>query len=280
MTRSVFEYYRDFEHYRDFASWIDSPDPSEEELEIPGDLIFGEQLGLEQDDTDNDTYLALTRLFDAWAPNFETPTSGIEGTFTDFLSTSTTSIVALPAETPLMPEPIHTLTSPNAQQSDPVPRSPSSSPSSIDSFPSLMSTSECETEPDLPDVTDTSMRSGDSLTSPPTIEPATTSDRVPRGQSPPSTPRSSACAPQRTACVDTGTLLPASPVPLHIDTADSQPLTSSPAPPEVSSMIEEPPFMTDGRGRVVWSRSGVKHGNSPPAACIHDRTQHTGGDRD
>jgi len=55
MTRSVMEYYHTI-------PWLDSPDPSEEEL--PGELLFGDDLMLDQGDTAsvNDVYLALTRL--------------------------------------------------------------------------------------------------------------------------------------------------------------------------------------------------------------------------
>ena len=51
MTRSVFEYYHDF--------WIGSPDTSEEELS--GELVFGEEAGLELGDTgsENDVYLGV-----------------------------------------------------------------------------------------------------------------------------------------------------------------------------------------------------------------------------
>jgi hypothetical protein len=51
MTRSRFEYYHDF--------WIGSPDTSEEEL--PGELVFGEEAGLELGDTgsENDLYLGV-----------------------------------------------------------------------------------------------------------------------------------------------------------------------------------------------------------------------------
>lgn len=89
-----------------------------------------------------------------------------------------------------------------------------------------------------------------------------------------------------------------------MDTGESQPLSSPPAPQfEISSVIEagvtpspqsptrdplpgevsdtrpqEPPFMTDGRGRVVWSHSGMKRGNSPLANQSQDRTPNTAGD--
>jgi len=55
MTRSVIEYYHGI-------PWLDSPDPSEEEL--PGELLFSDESVLEQGDTAsiNDVYLALTRL--------------------------------------------------------------------------------------------------------------------------------------------------------------------------------------------------------------------------
>lgn len=54
VTRSVFEYYHDF--------WIGSPDPSEEEL--TPELVFGEELGLEQGDTGSDSgpYFGLSRV--------------------------------------------------------------------------------------------------------------------------------------------------------------------------------------------------------------------------
>ena len=145
----------------------------------------------------------------------------------------------------------------------------------------------------------------DSRPSQSTEEPAASSDRIPHCQSLPVPPHSCVCFPQRTACLDTGTPVPTSPVPSQMDTRESQFLPSPPAPRfEISSVVEagvtsspqssardpllgevpdtrhqEPPFMTDGRGRVVWSRSGVKRGNSPLANRSQDRTPNTAGDR-
>ncbi|KAI0272476.1 hypothetical protein BC834DRAFT_348885 [Gloeopeniophorella convolvens] len=41
---------------------------------------------------------------------------------------------------------------------------------------------------------------------------------------------------------------------------------------------QEPPFMTDGRGRVVWSHSGVKRGDSPLASRGQERVSVNPGD--
>jgi hypothetical protein len=64
-------------------------------------------------------------------------------------------------------------------------------------------------------------------------------------------------------------------------TASTQLPTRDPLPQEgPDTRQQDPPFMTDGRGRVVWSRSGVKRGNSPHSARTQDRTTNAAGDRD
>ena len=176
-------------------------------------------------------------------------------------------------------------------------------------MPSLLATSEFGTEPDHPDTTNASTLSEmlpDSGAWRPTDEPATISDRVPRPQSLPSTPPSPLSFPQSATCLDTGVPLSTSPVPSQMDNVECQSLPSPQTPVlEAPSVIEvgtpagtqlptrdplpgegsdtrqqEPPFMTDGRGRVVWSRSGVKPGSSPHSTRNQDRTANTAGDRD
>lgn len=231
-------------------------------------------------------------------PNLDTPT---EYAFTASPSISSTSTVTDPQPAP---EVIHVQAWPNVQSSDHALDSIPPSPSSIISVPPLLS----ETEADPSGLTNPSMQSDvfqDSRPSQPTEEPAASSDRIPHCQSLPSPPHSCLCFPQRTACLDTGTPVPTSPVPSHMDTGESQTLSSPPTPQsEISFVIEagvtpspqsptrdplpgevsdtrqqEPPFMTDGRGRVVWSRSGVKRGNSPLANRSQDRTPNGVADR-
>jgi hypothetical protein len=177
-------------------------------------------------------------------------------------------------------------------------------------MPSLLAASESGTEPDPPEITNSSTLSDmlpDSGPPRPTEESATISERMrmPRPQSLPSTP-SSLRFPQRATCSDIGTPLSTSPVPSQVDMVEFQSLQSSQAPVlEAPSVIEvgttagtqlptrdplpgegsdtrqqEPPFMTDGRGRVVWSRSGVKPGGSPHSTRNQDRTTNAAGDRD
>ena len=224
-----------------------------------------------------------------------------EFTLTTPPSTSSTSIVTHPQPAS---EAIHVQTSPNVQSSDHDLYSIPPSPSSIRSVPPLLS----ETEVDPPGLTNPSVLSDefqDSQPSQPTEEPAASSDGITHCQSLPSPPHSCVCFPQRIACLDTGTPVPTSPVASQMDTGEPQSVSSPPAPQfEISSVIEagvipspqsptrdplpgevsdtrqqEPPFMTDGRGRVVWSRSGVKRGNSPPANRGQDRTPNSAGDR-
>jgi len=189
-----------------------------------------------------------------------------------------------------MPEFPHILTSPYTQRPNSPLQSTLSSPAS---FPS-----ERGDEPDPPDVTNASTPSDvsqDSRPLQPTNEPTTSSDRMPPFQSRPSSPHS---FPQGTTCLDnTGTPAPTSLIPSQVVTEESHLLASPPvievgatastqSPtrdpiPEVSdTRQQEPPFMTDGRGRVVWSRSGVKRGSSPSGTCSQDRTQYAAGDRD
>jgi len=205
-------------------------------------------------------------------------------------------------------EAIHVPTWLNVQSSDHALYSIPPSPSSIGSLPPLPSETESETEVDPSGLTNPSVLSDvfqDSRPSQPTEEPAANSDRITHCQSLPSPPHSCVCFSQRTARLDTGTPVPTSPVPSQMDAGESQPLPSPPAPQfEISSVNEagvtpspqsptrdplpgevsdtrqqEPPFMTDGRGRVVWSHSGVKRGNSPLANRSQDKTPNTAGDR-
>ncbi len=241
-------------------------------------------------------------------PNLDTPTPGPEDTLTTTPSTSTTSTVPLPPN-PTVLESTHVLTLPNTQPSDTSAHSTPSSPLSTSSMPSLIAASEWGTESDPPDITNILMPSDmlpDSRPSLPTDEPTTIPDRTPRPQSLPNTPPSSVRYPQRATCLDTGTPVPTSPVPSQVDSVESRSCPSPQAPVfEASSMIEvgttastqlptrdplpgegsdtrsqEPPFMTDGRGRVVWSRSGVKRGTSPHSTRSQDRTANVVGDRD
>lgn len=209
-------------------------------------------------------------------------------------STSSTSTVTDPQPPS---EATHVQTWLNTETSEHDLDSIPSSPSSIGSVSLL---SETEVDPSNPSVPSDVFQ--ESRPSQPIEELA---DRIPHCQSPPSPPHSCVCFPQRADCLDTGTPMPTSPVPSQMDTGESQSLSFPIAPQiEISSVIEagvtpspqsstrdplsgevsdtrqpEPPFMTDGRGRVVWSHSGVKRGNSPPANQSQDRTSNTTGDR-
>jgi hypothetical protein len=238
--------------------------------------------------------------FSVQNPNLDTPA---EYALTASPSTSSTSTVTDPQPASGA---IHVQTGLNVQSPDHALDSIPSSPS-IGSVPPLL----IETEVDPSGLTNPSMPSDvfqDSRHSQPTEEPAASSDRIPHCQSLPNPPHSCVCCPQRIACLDAGTPVPTSPVPSQMDMGESPQSPSSPPPPqfEISSVIEaeagvipspqsptrdplprevsdtrqqEPPFMTDGRGRVVWSRSGVKRGNSPPANRSQDRTPNNAGDR-
>lgn len=288
LTRSTFDYYPVYDPWA-VDPWGVRP---------PSETIFDEESELEQSEVDPDsgTFFALTQLFSAQNPSLDTST---EYALTASPSTSSTSTVTDPQ--PAF-EAIYVQTLLNVQSPDHALYSIPSSPSSIGSVPPLLS----ETEVDPSGLTNPSVVSDeiqDSRPSQPIEEPAASSDRVTHCQSLPSPPHSCVCFPQRIACLDTGTPVPTSPVPSHMDTGESQSL-SPPAPQfEISSVIEvgvtpspqsptrdplfgevsdtrqqEPPFMTDGRGRVVWSHSGVKRGNSPLARS-QDRTPNTAGDR-
>ncbi len=220
-------------------------------------------------------------------PNLDAPTE--DALTTSHSTTSTVIGPQLLSETDRQRPVLQVLL--DAQPSDPalyhIPSSPSPTDSMLDSMPGL------EDASDTSDVINPSVLSDvfqDSRPSQPTDEPAASPDKMPRCQSLPSSPLSRACFPQRTACFDTGPSVPTSPVPSETNTVEALSLSSPPAPQFEISVIEagvtprpqsptrdtlpgevsdtrqqEPPFMTDGRGRVVWSRSGVKGGNSPPA---------------
>lgn len=65
----------------------------------------------------------------------------------------------------------------------------------------------------------------------------------------------------------TQSLLSEAPSVTEVDVAATvQPSTGEPLPGEIpDTRHQEPPFMTDGRGRVVWSCSSAKRGSSPLA---------------
>jgi hypothetical protein len=67
--------------------------------------------------------------------------------------------------------------------------------------------------------------------------------------------------------VSTQSLLSEVPCVTEVDGATGvQSPAGEPLPGEVyDTRHQEPPFMTDGRGRVVWSCSGAKRGSSPLA---------------
>ena len=171
----------------------------------------------------------------------------------------------------------------------------------------LIAVSEFGTEGVVPDVTNTSSLSDiyqDDRPSQPINESITDSDRMPPRQSHSGALSSSLSYTQRADGPNNGTSMPASPVPSQRDDVDFRSPLSPQAPhTEVSSVTEvgltasspsstrdppgevsdtrqqEPPFMTDGRGRVVWSCSGVKRGSSPPPSRNQDRTPSAAGER-
>jgi hypothetical protein len=199
----------------------------------------------------------------------------------------------------------HTPTSLNLQPPDPLLHSIPPSPRSM---PSLEAASDFETEGDVPDVANTSSQSAinqDDRPSQPINESITDSDRMPPCQSHSGALSSSLSYAQRADGPNNGTSMPASPVPSQRDDADFRSPLSPQAPQiEVSSVTEvgltasspsstgdppggvsdtrqqEPPFMTDGRGRVVWSCSGMKRGGSPPPGRNRDRTPSAAGERE
>jgi hypothetical protein len=222
-------------------------------------------------------------------------------------STSTMSIPTLPPDPLPAPESTPIPTSLSVQSSQPLSYSTPSSPLPTSSMPSLIAASTSGTEGNSWDLTDTSPPwdiDQDGRPSQLINGSITSSDRMPR-QSPPTAPPSSLRYHQRAGCPNNGASVPASPVPSQRDdveshfppnpqaqqievssvtdvgpTVSTQSSTRDP-PGEVSdTRQQEPPFMTDGRGRVVWSRSGVKRGSSPPAIRGQDRAPNTAGDRE
>ncbi|KAI0255855.1 hypothetical protein BJV78DRAFT_578773 [Lactifluus subvellereus] len=218
------------------------------------------------------------------------------------------SVPTLPPDPLPVPELTPIPTSLNIQSSEPLLHSIPSSPLSTSSMPSLITASASGTEGNLSDVTNISSLSDiyqDGRPSQPINGSITSSDRMPPRQSHPSALPSSLCYPQRAGCPNNGTSMPTSPVPSQRDDVECHsPLTPQAPQLEVSSITEvgptvstqsstrdppgevsdtrqqEPPFMTDGRGRVVWSRSGVKRGSSPPATRGQDRAPNAAGDRE
>jgi hypothetical protein len=209
-----------------------------------------------------------------------------------------------PTPEPLaVPEATHIPTSLNVQPSDPLLHSVPSSPLPMTPMPPLISSSDSGAEGDPPDVTSTSLLPDicqDGRPPQPIDGSITSSDRVPPRQSHSGAPLPSLCYPQRAGGPNNGTSIPPSPVPSQRDDMESHsplppqapqvstvtevgPTASNPSstrdpPGEVSdTRQQEPPFMTDGRGRVVWSRSGVKRGSSPPATRTQDRTPNAAG---
>ncbi len=220
---------------------------------------------------------------------------------------SSTSFSTFLPDSPFVPESSHIPTSHDPElHVDFLPHSMPSSPFSEGFQPSL--TSGPDVEPDIRDTVSTCSlpdSSQDSRLSP-ASESVAISDTVSPCQSPSSFHFAlfDACGlPGPTPSHD-DIFLSAQPVPALRD-SDSIPSTQS-LPPEAPSVSEvgangsiqssagesfsgevsdtrhqEPPFMTDGRGRVVWSCSGVKRGSSPLAIRgQQDRTPSAAGERE
>jgi hypothetical protein len=210
----------------------------------------------------------------------------------------------------LTPDPLpvseatHGLTSLNVQPSDSLLYSIPSNLPFTSPMPSLIAASESETEGDRPDVTNTPSLSEicqDGRPSLPINGSMISPDSVPC-QSHSGALISSPRYPQMAGGLDNGTSMPTSPIPSQRDMESHSPSplqaqqTEMPSVPESGENAsnppsdpsteisdtrqQEPPFMTDGRGRVVWSCSGVKRGGSPLAARGQDRIANAAGDRE
>jgi len=194
-----------------------------------------------------------------------------------------------------VPEPSHIPTLHDTQlHDDPVLHPIPSSPLSVGFPPSL--TTGSGTESDFPDAVSTCSLPDsyqDSRLPQPANESAAISDTVSPRQSPPpfhltlfdacglpgaGRPFDDNSLPtlpvsslrdigESNSLQSTQSLLSESPSVTEVGAADSvQPSAGEPLPGEVpDTRHQEPPFMTDGRGRVVWSCSGTKRGSSPLA---------------
>ncbi|KAH9166325.1 hypothetical protein EDB89DRAFT_222294 [Lactarius sanguifluus] len=186
-------------------------------------------------------------------------------------SSSSTSLSTPLHDPPLVPEPSHIPTLHDTQShDDPILRSIPSSPLSVGFLPIL--TTDSDTEPDVPDPVSTCSLPDsyqDSHLPQPADESAAISDTAsPHSPSPFPLPLFDVCGPPGTARPYDDNPLPTLPDSSLRDIGESESVqfSLSEAPPltEVGATAS-PPFMTDGRGRVVWSCSAAKRGSSPLA---------------
>ncbi|KAN0137190.1 hypothetical protein V8E53_005187 [Lactarius tabidus] len=178
----------------------------------------------------------------------------LEGLFRDMMG-SVPTVLSAPSTTPmpslhdspLVPEPSHLPTLHDTPlHDDPLLHSLPSSPLSVGFPPSLA-------EPDFPDTVSTySLQDSyqDSHLPQPVNESAVISDTH-----------------AGSSLQSTQSLLPEAPSVTEVDVAATvQSSAGEPLPGEIpDTRHQEPPFMTDGRGRVVWSCSNAKRGSSPLA---------------
>ncbi|KAH9066675.1 hypothetical protein EDB87DRAFT_1587491 [Lactarius vividus] len=269
-----------YEYIRNIRAIFASREPSE--VGLPDDPAFDEDAELEHPDSDSESdvtmFFTVPSMISAPELNPDAPTP--EPVPTVFSFPSTTSLSTPLHYPPLVPEPSHIPTLHDTQSHL---RSIPSSPLSVDFLPSL--TTDSDTEPDVPDPVSTCSLPDsyqDSRIPQPADESAAISDTASPPHSPSPFPLSlfDACSPP-------GTVRPYDDNPLrNIGESESVQPSLSEAPPltEVGTTAsvpsstgeplpgraletrhQEPPFMTDGRGRVVWSCSAAKRGSSPLA---------------
>jgi len=292
MSRSLYEYLRSIRAI--FASREAS------EMGLPDVPIFGEDAELENRDSDSES--DVTMYFSMInPPELEPGTLPPEPAPT--VPTLSTSLSPSRHDSPLVPEPSHIPTLHDTQlHDDPVFHSVPSSPLSVGFLPSL-------SEPDFPDTVSTrSLPDSDQESDlpQPAIESAAISDTESPRRSPspflldpcglpaatrpgdeislPTLPVASLWdigepnSPQSTQSLLSEALSVS-----EVDAAASiQSSTGEPLPGEIpDTRHQDPPFMTDGRGRVVWSCSGAKRGSSPLAIrTLQDRMPGTAEDRE
>ncbi|KAH9004720.1 hypothetical protein EDB86DRAFT_2885108 [Lactarius hatsudake] len=285
VNRSLYEY------IRNIRAIFASREPSE--VGLPDDPAFDEDAELEHRDSDSESdvtmFFTVPSMISAPELNPDAPTP--EPVPTVFSSPSTTSLSTPLHDPPLVPEPSHIPTLHDTQShDDPILRSIPSSPLTVGFLPSL--TADSDTEPDVPGPVSTCSLPDsyqDSRLPQPPDESAAISDTAPppRSSSPFPLPLFDACGPPGTARPYDDSPLPTLPDSSLRDIGESESVQSSlsEAPPlaEVGATAsvpssarelpggatetrhQEPPFMTDGRGRVVWSCSAAKRGSSPLA---------------
>lgn len=284
MSRSLYEY------IRGIRAIFASREPSE--VGLPDEP---EDAELEHRDIDSESdvtmYFTVPSMINAPELNSDAPTT--EPAPTVFSSPFTTSPSTLHHESRLVPEPSQIPTLHDTQSPDDlVVHSIPSSPLSLGFPPSLITGSGA----DFPDTVSTySLPDSyqDNRLPQPANESAAISDTVSHRQSPspfhltlfdvgclPGAARPSDDNPLPTlpasslrdigepnSLQSTQPLLSEAPsVTEVVAAAGVQSSTGEPLPGEVpDTRHQEPPFMTDGRGRVVWSCSGAKRGGSPLA---------------